>query len=185
MKREHDHGSWLKEWISVWGDQMANICNGRRLEKREIQRERALEICIGFSLYLWLYTKLFMKLHEWKCVCSVAHTTPWQVLLSMGFPKEGYWSRFPFPFPGDILDPGIEPMSLASPALAGRFFTTEPPGGKCTVRGKYPRNCKVENYQSDFLWVNIKRSYWKHGTCNGDSNRIISSCLSSGAKIAL
>ena len=60
----------------------------------------------------------------------------------------------PFPPPGDcpyLPDPGIEPMSLASPALAGRFFTTEPPGGKCTVRGKYPRNCKVENYQSDFL----------------------------------
>ena len=29
--------------------------------------------------------------------------------------------------PGDLLDPGIEPMSLASPALAGRFFTTVPP----------------------------------------------------------
>ena len=80
MQREPDHGSWLKEWISVWGDQMANIYLwGRRLEKREIQRERALEICIGFSLYLWLYTKLFMnrvKLHEWKCVCSQLHMQP-------------------------------------------------------------------------------------------------------------
>ena len=168
---------------------MANIYLwDRRLEKREIQRERALEICIGFSLYLWLYTKLFMhrvKLHEWKCVCAQLHNaTPWQVLLSMGFPRQGYWSRFPFPSPGDILDPGIEPISLASPALAGRFFTTEPPGEKCMVREKFPGNCKVENYQSDFLWVNIKTSYWKHRTCNGDSKRIISS-LSSGAKIAL
>ena len=37
-----------------------------------------------------------------------------------------------FPPPGDLPDPGIEPMSLASPALAGRLFTTVPPG-KCTV----------------------------------------------------
>ena len=34
----------------------------------------------------------------------------------------------PFPSPGDLPDPGMEPMSLASPALAGRFFTTAPPG---------------------------------------------------------
>ena len=33
-----------------------------------------------------------------------------------------------FPTPGDPPDPGIEPMSLASPALTGRCFTTEPPG---------------------------------------------------------
>ena len=43
----------------------------------------------------------------------------------MGFPRQKYWSGFPFPPPGDLPDPGIEPMSLA---LAGGFFTTEPPG---------------------------------------------------------
>ena len=36
-----------------------------------------------------------------------------------------YWSRLPFPSPGDLPDPGIEP---GSPELAGEFFTTEPPG---------------------------------------------------------
>ena len=39
-----------------------------------------------------------------------------------------YWSGFPLP--GDLLDPGIEPISLASPALEGGFFTIEPPGGR-------------------------------------------------------
>ena len=34
----------------------------------------------------------------------------------------------PFPTPGDVPDTGIEPISIVSPALAGRFFTTEPPG---------------------------------------------------------
>ena len=43
----------------------------------------------------------------------------------MGFLRQEYWSGLQFPSPGDILHPGTE---LGSPALAGRFFTTEPPG---------------------------------------------------------
>ena len=54
--------------------------------------------------------------------------TPWtvahQALLSRGFSRQEYWSGLPFPTPGDLPDPGIEPMFLASPALAGGFFTT-------------------------------------------------------------
>ena len=54
--------------------------------------------------------------------------TPWTVArqapLSMGFPRQEYWSGLLFPPPGDLPDPGIEPSSLMSPALAGRFFTT-------------------------------------------------------------
>ena len=45
-----------------------------------------------------------------------------QVPLSMGFPRQGYWSGLPFPSPVDLPNPGVEP---ASPALAGGFFTTE------------------------------------------------------------
>ena len=55
--------------------------------------------------------------------------TPWtvahQALLSMGFPRQEYWSGLPFSSPGDLSDPGIEP---ACPALTGGCFTTEPPG---------------------------------------------------------
>ena len=43
----------------------------------------------------------------------------------MGFPRQEYWSGLPFPSPGDLPDPGVEPTA---PALAGGFFTTEPPG---------------------------------------------------------
>ena len=60
---------------------------------------------------------------------SDSFVTPWTVAhqgpLSMGCPKQEYWSGLPFPSLGDLSDPGIEPES---PALAGRFFTTEPPG---------------------------------------------------------
>ena len=61
--------------------------------------------------------------------CVQLLVTPWTVAcqapLPMGFPRQGYWSRLPFSSPRDLSDQGIEPES---PALAGGFFTTEPPG---------------------------------------------------------
>ena len=57
--------------------------------------------------------------------------TPWTVThqapLSTEFSREEYWSGLPFPSPGDLPDPGIKPMSLKSPAVAGGFFTTVAP----------------------------------------------------------
>ena len=54
--------------------------------------------------------------------------TPWtvicQVPLSIGFPRQEYWSRLPFPSSGSLPDPGVKPVS---PTLVGGFFTTEPP----------------------------------------------------------
>ena len=69
------------------------------------------------------------------CVCVCVHAfscvqlfvSPWTVAhqapLSMGISRQEYWSGLLCPPPGDLLEPGIEPESLASPALAGRFFT--------------------------------------------------------------
>ena len=46
----------------------------------------------------------------------------------MEFSRQEYWSGLPFPPPGNLPNPGMEPVSPASPALAGGFFITEPPG---------------------------------------------------------
>ena len=58
--------------------------------------------------------------------------TPWtvdcQAPLSTGFSRQEYWSGLLFPSPRELPHPGIKPQSLTSPALAGGFFTTEPPG---------------------------------------------------------
>ena len=65
-------------------------------------------------------------------MCSVASdsaiplTVTYYAPLSMEFSKQEYWSGFPFPTPGDLPDPGIEPMSLESPALEGRYTTVPP-----------------------------------------------------------
>ena len=52
--------------------------------------------------------------------CTVSFQAP----LSVGFPRQEYWSGLPFPSPGDLPDPRIEPFSY----IAGGFFTAEPPG---------------------------------------------------------
>ena len=60
--------------------------------------------------------------------------TPWagahQALLSMGLPRQKYWSGLPFPSPWDLHDTGVK---TSSPALEGRFFTTELPGKPLTA----------------------------------------------------
>ena len=51
---------------------------------------------------------------------------PWTVLpLAMEISRQEYWNRLPLPTPEDLPNPEIEPASLASPAMAGRSFTTK------------------------------------------------------------
>ena len=74
----------------------------------------------------------------------------------MGFPRQEYWSGFPFPPPGDLPDPGIEPMS---PALAGGFFTTEPPGKL------YMWNLKKKKCTNELILQNINMYFYKTEIC--------------------
>ena len=70
----------------------------------------------------------------WGALCTLSHvqlfvtpcTVVCQVSLSMGFCRQENWSGLPFPPPGDLPDPRIEPTSPISPSLAGGFFTTVP-----------------------------------------------------------
>ena len=59
---------------------------------------------------------------------AISWTVACQAFLSMGFSRQEYWSRLPFPTPRDLPNPGIESMCLVSVARAGRSFSTEPPG---------------------------------------------------------
>ena len=72
------------------------------------------------------------------CVCTCVLSCVWffvtswsvacQAPLSRRFPRQEYWNGLPFPSLEDLPDPGIEPVSPASPALAWGFFTTVSPG---------------------------------------------------------
>jgi len=68
-----------------------------------------------------------------QSLSGVQHSViPWMVAhrdpVSVKFSRHKYWNGLPFPPPGYLFDPGTESMSPASPAFAGRFFTTESPG---------------------------------------------------------
>ena len=83
------------------------------------------------SYRLYIISRLLMVL---VCVCAqllssvqlfaIPWTVAYQASLSLKFSRQEYWSRLPCPPPGDLPDPGIEPMSLTSPALVGKFFTS-------------------------------------------------------------
>ena len=89
----------------------------------------------------WVHVVVVLSLsHVWL------FATPWAVAyqapLSTGFLRQEYLSGLPFPSPGDLLNPGIQP---ASPALAGGFFTTEPPGKpECLLIGSFCYICYFE-----------------------------------------
>ena len=101
---------------------------------------------ISFSTFLEILSKqislAFSFKNDYLYLCNALHTlllfshevvfnsvTPWtaarQAPVSMGFPRQEYQSGLPLTSPRDLPDPRIE---LACPALAGRFFTAEPPG---------------------------------------------------------
>ena len=83
------------------------------------------------------YVRLFATLR------TVARQAP----LSMGYPRQGYWSGLPCPFPGNLPDPGIEPVSPESPALMVDSLLLSPWGSpskglqtKLSLQGQ-PNNC--------------------------------------------
>ena len=73
-------------------------------------------------------------MHAQSCstLCNTMDCVAHQTFLSTGFPRQEYWSGLPFPPASDLLDSGIEPMSLTSLALAGGFFINVPPGKSLT-----------------------------------------------------
>ena len=81
----------------------------------------------GGLQFMWLQSVrcvrascLFSRVRLFAAPWTAAHQAP----PSMGFSRQEYWSGLPGPPPGHLPNPGIKPMSLMSPALAGGFFTT-------------------------------------------------------------
>ena len=75
--------------------------------------------------FLWKRVRVRVSCHVMSDSLATTCTVACQAPLSLGFPRQEYWSGLPFPLPGDLPNAGIEPVS---PALGGGFFTTKPPG---------------------------------------------------------
>ena len=108
-----------------------NTIGGKRnLKYRKQTYERVI-------IYLGFFASALISTHisPLRACCHFSHVQlfviPWtvahQVPLSMGFSRQEYWSGLPGPPRGELPDAGIEPASLTSLALAGRFFTTGAP----------------------------------------------------------
>ena len=87
----------------------------------EVNSVTKLHMCVCVCVYVCMYVlsgfshvRLFVTL--WTVAC--------QAPLSMGFSRQEYWSGLPCPPPEHLPNPGLEPVSLTSPALVGGFFTT-------------------------------------------------------------
>ena len=145
----------LLEWVAIsfsnphfWGE----VQYGNQLERQLVvkiqcrvwDRSSVLLLNQCFSLAQhWTHVShfsilLFMQWPKFKwppvikrCLHAQSLSRVWLFAtppLTMEFSRQQYWSGLPFPTPGDLPDPGIKLVSFASPGLAGRFFTTAPPG---------------------------------------------------------
>ena len=93
--------------------------------------------------------------------CTVACQAP----LSIGFSRQEYWDQFPFPPPGDLPNPGVEPKSLESLVLAGRFFTTVQPGKPVkqiypNLKKKKAKKKKKQNHIFAFFYNCVLKYNW-------------------------
>ena len=89
-------------------------CVGRRIQPLDNQGSPCLQ-----------YFKVKSESEVTQCPTLTPQTVVYQAPLSMGFPRQEYWSGLPFPSPGGLPNPGIEPRSLTFQADA---LTSEPPG---------------------------------------------------------
>ena len=99
---------------------------------------------INYISVKYIYTYVNAQLLSCVQLFVTPQTEAHQAALSMGFPKQEYWSGLPFPSPGDLPDPRIE---LASSALTGRLFTAEPLGKEIRIYTNFKRmyilNCLI------------------------------------------
>ena len=93
----------------------------RELKLRKLKDTQLLSSFIGYMRVRVLsrFSHAQLSAALWTVACRAP--------LSMGFSRQEYWSGLSCSSPGDLPDPGIEPMSLMSPVLTDRLLTTEPP----------------------------------------------------------
>ena len=92
------------------------------------------------SIRVWSACMHARSLQSCPTPCETVWTAACQAPLSMGFSRQEYWSGLPCPLPRDLPDPGIEPSSLMSPALAGRFSLSLGLPGKLLGSGGWHSN---------------------------------------------
>ena len=103
-----------------------------------------------------------------------------QAPLSMGFSRQEYWSGLPCPPPGDLPNPGIQPKSLTSPALGGRFFTTSTTWEPLVRGDKYINTYVAPALLQGAVRVSWAGSLWQMSIILAGAQPLPSQCGSAG-----
>ena len=104
----------------------------------------------------------------WRIPWTVASQAP----LSVGLSRQEYWRGLPCPPPGDLPNPGIKPESLMFPTLAGRFFTTGPPG-KPRDKNQIHISCYITISHNVMIFCKYKQPICKRNMYYCPSNKKI------------
>ena len=104
--------SWTPLWSGIEGQ--THCCISGSPRKQQFTVSAGVTLYVHTKLLLLLLLSHFSHVQLFATLWTTAHQAP----LSMGFSRQEYWSGLPFPPPGDLLDLGMEPMSM-SPSLAG------------------------------------------------------------------
>ena len=127
------NGKWrIKHLSYLWMYKLylrVVIDEGKSLILGELQLINKWVICAMVS-HVWLFATLW----------TIDHQAP----LSIGFSRQGYWSGLPFLTPGDLSNPGIEPMSPASPALQADSLPLNHLKSPCLLHRK---DIKIETWE--------------------------------------
>ena len=126
------------------------ILFGGNFKEKKIVTPPVLGLCSKISGCCCCFSLRVMFSSLGPQALAVAHQAP----LSMGIPSQEFWSGLLLPSPGDLPDAGTEPTSLASPALAGGLFATEPPGKPTELHEMVYRLADSNNtlfFSSNFL----------------------------------
>ena len=121
-------------------------CEERRWIRNSLMKYHWFPKQISFLLIL-AYTLVHAQSLGCVWLFATLWTTAHQTPLSVGFLRQEYWSVLPFPSPGNLPEPGMEP---SSPALAGGFYTTELQGKPVAYlenKGKSRQWCKAFSRQ--------------------------------------
>ena len=130
---------------------------------KESEKRPFIKLCSSWYPYC-------AQLLSHVCLFVTTWTVASQAPLFMGFSRQGYWSGFPFPSPGDVPSWGIKPASPVSPTLADKFFITEPPGKP---------NIHISHWISVIMHDNLRNDRRCHETARSQSSIVFSWPLAS------
>ena len=111
----------LLKCCTQYASKRGKLGNGHRTGKDEFSFQSQSK-AMPKNVHKWVKSLSHVRL---SCVFAIPWTVDYQASLSMGFSRQEYWSGLPFPSPGDLPNPGIEPRS---PTLQADALPSEPPG---------------------------------------------------------